>query len=104
MKRRWIAAVVAALVLLVVVVLANRQSPPPVAAPTTGNPATEPTSEEPSTEEPGDEEGKGGNPEAAEQAETTDKRLAAVAEAKADGTIGVDTASLQVSPARGWAG
>ena len=104
MKRRWIVAVVAALVLLVVVVLANRQSPPPVAAPTTGNPATEPTSEEPSTEEPGDEEGKGGNPEAAEQAETTDKRLAAVAEARADGTIGVDTASLQVSPARGWAG
>jgi hypothetical protein len=99
-KRRWIAAVVAALVLLLVVVLANRQTPPPPAAPETENAATEPTSDRPTTEE----QGKGGNPEAAEQPETTDTRLEAVAAAKAAGTLGVDTTALQSSPAAGWAG
>ena len=106
MKRRWIAAVVAALVLLLVVVLANRQSPPTRAAGSTESSATEePTAEEPGAQEPSaEEEGKGGNPEAAEQAETTDKRLAAVAAAKANGTLGVDTSALQAAPAQGWSG
>jgi len=104
-RRRWIAAVVAALVLLLVVVLTNGQSPPPpAAAPTTENPATEPASQESGTQEPSSEEGKGGNPEAAEQAETTDTRLEALAEARANGTLGVDPTALQASPAPGWAG
>ncbi|HEX3300526.1 MAG TPA: sialidase family protein [Actinomycetota bacterium] len=96
MKRRWIAAVVAALVLLLVVVLANRQTAPAASG---ANPAAGSTSQEPSAEE-----GKGGNPEAAEQSETTDKRLEAVAAAKAAGTLGVDANALQSSPAPGWAG
>src|SRR3954452_16104947 len=106
MKRRSIAAVVAALVLLLVVVLANRQSLPPRAAGPTESAATEePAAEEPGAEEPdAEEQGKGGNPEAAEQAETTDKRLAAVAAAKANGTLGVDASALQGAPAQGWAG
>jgi hypothetical protein len=110
MKRRSIAAVVAALVLLLVVVLANRQSLPPQAAGPTESAATDPATEEPAAEEPGaeepdaEEQGKGGNPEAAEQAETTDNRLAAVAAAKANGTLGVDASALQGAPAQGWAG
>jgi hypothetical protein len=104
-KRRWIAAVVAALALLLVVVLANRQAPSPQAAPATENAATEPAAEETGTQEPGaEEEGRGGNPEAAEQAETTEKRLEAVAAAKAAGTLGVDTTALASTPAAGWAG
>jgi hypothetical protein len=98
-KRRWIAALVAALALLLGVVLANGQTAPPAAAPATENPATEPTNGG-----SGVEEGKGGNPETAEQAETTDARLEALAEARANGTLRVETATLGSSPAPGWAG
>jgi BNR repeat-like domain len=94
-KRRWIAAVVAALVLFLVVVLANRQPQPPAATSAARHPATE---------EPASRTGKGGSAEAAEQAETTDGRLAALADATATGTLGVDTTALASSPAQGWSG
>lgn len=97
MRRGWIAAVVAVLVLLLVVVVANRQTPPPAASRAAEDPST---SQEPNSQE----EGKGGNPEAAEQSETTDMRLEAVAGARAAGTFGVDTNALQSSPTAGWAG
>jgi hypothetical protein len=61
---------------------------------------------EPDEGEPveGEEEGRGGNPEAAEQVETTDRRLEALHEARRNGTLGVDTAALAAAPAAGWAG
>jgi len=100
-KRRWIAAVVAALVLLFVVVLANQQAPRPAGP---GAVTAEAASETPGTDDPTSEEGKGGNPEAAEQLETTDERLQAIADASASGTLGVDPSALTSSPAAGWVG
>jgi hypothetical protein len=46
---------------------------------------------------------RGGNPEAGEQAETTEQHLEATAEAKADGTFGV-AARIPYVTASGWAG
>ena len=46
----------------------------------------------------------GANPEAEEQAETTEMHLEAIAEAKAEGTFGVTKRALQLAPAAGWAG
>ena len=97
MKRRRIAAVMVALASLLVVLLATPQMPPPGTSRATGNAST-------SQEQSAGEEGKGANPEAAEQSKTTDKRLEAVAAAKAAGTLGVDGTALQSSPAAGWAG
>jgi hypothetical protein len=102
-NRRSIAVVAAVSVLLFVVVLANRPASAPPATTSAESGSSEPATGEPAGE-PGSEEGGKGNPEAAEQAETTDKRLEALADARANGTLGVDTAALQSSPAPGWAG
>jgi hypothetical protein len=104
MNRRWIAAVVATLVLFFVVVTANRRTPVPTAAPATENLAAAPSSEQPDAEGPSAEDGRGGDPEAAEQVGTTEKRLEAVAAAKAAGTLGVNTTALASTPAAGWSG
>ena len=54
---------------------------------------------------PGEEaRAEGANPEAEEQAETTEMHLEAIAEAKAEGTFGVTKRALQLAPAAGWAG
>lgn len=110
MTRRTASPFLALLALLIALVLtvSCSSSPPPAASgasPTEADQGEAPTSEGAPVEgEPGSEEGKGGNPEAAEQAETTDKRLEAAAEARANGTLGVDPTSLVSSPAAGWAG
>ena len=110
MTRRTASPFLALLALLIALVLtvSCSSSPPPAASgasPTEADQGEAPTSEGTPVEgEPGSEEGKGGNLEAAEQAETTDKRLEAAAEARANGTLGVDPTSLVSSPAAGWAG
>ncbi len=91
MTRRSVTAAIAASIALVVAVA--------LATPATHSGPTRATA-------PGvaAEEGRGGSVEAAEQAEETQDRLDALASARAAGTLGVQTSSLTVNPAPGWAG
>jgi hypothetical protein len=100
-----IAAVVVILVVAVVAIANTRSDPPQASSPTSEQATEEPGTGEPAPgEEPSAEGSRGGNPEAVEQVETTDKRLEAIAEAKANGTFGVDASTLVTAPATGWAG
>ena len=102
MSRRLIAVVAGVVVVIVVLAFVVRA----------GDRSTEASSSAPSEQVepgagepvPGEEEGRGGNPEAVEQVETTEKRLEALQEAQDDGTLAVDTAALATAPAAGWAG
>jgi hypothetical protein len=104
---RRVATLIAALivVLLVAAYVVRQDTPSPVASPaSSGQPDSdqgEPASSEPV---PGEEGGRGGNPEAIEQVETTEKRLEALNEARGAGTVAVDASSLASAPATGWAG
>ncbi|MDP9185160.1 MAG: hypothetical protein M3O29_05785 [Actinomycetota bacterium] len=104
MSRRLFAFAAALLAIVLVVAVATRRSASPPATSAAPSEQQEPGAGEPALGEAGSEEGHGGNPEAAEQAESTEKRLEALAEARANGTLGVDTAALASSPAAGWAG
>jgi hypothetical protein len=107
-SRRSLAVAAALLVFVLVAAVAIRRN----ATPTTASAPTEqpepsgeaPGAQEPGTGEPGSGESRGGNPEAVEQVETTDRRLEAIAAAKANGTFGVDASSLVTAPAAGWSG
>jgi hypothetical protein len=109
-RNRLLAILAAVVVILVVVTVATAitRSGPQAAAPSAEQAEEEPGTEEPGTGEPGEEpsaeEARGGNPEAVEQVETTDKRLEALAEARANGTLAVDATTLASAPAAGWAG
>jgi hypothetical protein len=103
-SRRPFAFAAALLAIVLVVAVATRRSASPPATASSSSEQPEPGAGGRALGEAGSEEGHGGNPEAAEQAESTEKRLEALAEARASGTLGVDTATLANSPAAGWAG
>jgi hypothetical protein len=104
-SRRLFTVLTAVVALVVVAAFVVRATDRPTEASSAPSEQTD-TDAGDAAEEPiaGDEEGRGGNPEAAEQVETTDRRLEALHEARRDGTLAVDTSALGTSAATGWAG
>ena len=100
MSRRSVALFAALLgVALVVAFVARSDTRPTVAA--APSEQAEPAVGEPAL---GEEEGRGGNLEAVEQVETTEKRLETLHEARRAGTLAVDASTMTTAPASGWAG
>jgi BNR repeat-like domain len=105
-SRRLLALVAVSLAVVLVVAFVVRRSTATGDAATAGHENTaQPDRDlgEPAAGEVVEGEGRG-NPEAAEQLETTDQRLEALREARQAGTLAVDTSALSTAPAAGWSG